>query len=100
MLAQQRLAQQQQQQQNQPPAAESVDPVQFLEALPPSLRQQVLADADDSQLALLPPQLAAEARSLRQQVERTQAARFAAMSRQFPFMSILPRSKSIFALYF
>lgn len=38
-------------------------------SLPASTRQQVLADIDDSQVALLPPDLRAEAQALRRQVE-------------------------------
>ena len=33
------------------------------------MRRQVLADMDDSQLNLLPPELASEAQSLRQELE-------------------------------
>lgn len=88
VLAQQRLAQQQ----NRPATSDTpFDPAVFMETLPPALRQQVLADADDSQFALLPPQFAAEARRLRTQLEQQQAVRFAAMSRQFPFMNLLNR---------
>lgn len=46
-----------------------VDPVSFLASLPSSLRQQVLADMDDSTVAVLPPDLAAEAQTLRRELE-------------------------------
>lgn len=46
-----------------------MDPVSFLASLPSSLRQQVLADMDDSTVAVLPPDLAAEAQALRRELE-------------------------------
>ncbi len=46
-----------------------VDPAGFIATLPSSLRQQVLADMDDSMLAVLPPGLASEAQSLRRELE-------------------------------
>ncbi|XP_022080949.1 E3 ubiquitin-protein ligase HUWE1-like [Acanthaster planci] len=46
-------------------ASEPVDPAAFIQNLPPGLRQTVLADMDDSVLALLPQELAAEAQALR-----------------------------------
>lgn len=45
------------------------DPATFLQSLPPALRQQVLADMDDSMVAILPPELAAEANVLRREME-------------------------------
>ena len=47
----------------------SLDPSSFIQSLPPSLRQQVLADMDDSMVAVLPPDLAAEANLLRRELE-------------------------------
>ena len=46
-----------------------VDPACFIQSLPPSLRQQVLADMDDSMVAVLPAELAAEASLLRHELE-------------------------------
>ncbi|XP_035825881.1 E3 ubiquitin-protein ligase HUWE1 isoform X3 [Aplysia californica] len=46
-----------------------VDPATFFSTLPTSLRQQVLSDMDDSMLAVLPPELAAEAQELRRDME-------------------------------
>lgn len=45
------------------------DPETFFQSLGPSLRQQVLADLDDSQVAILPADLAAEASVLRREME-------------------------------
>lgn len=47
-----------------------VDPANFITSLPPSLRRQVLADMDDSLLALLPPDLSSEAQNLRTELEQ------------------------------
>lgn len=47
-----------------------VDPASFIQTLPPALRRQVLADMDDSLLALLPGDLANEAQSLRSELEQ------------------------------
>ncbi|XP_059143196.1 E3 ubiquitin-protein ligase HUWE1-like isoform X5 [Physella acuta] len=46
-----------------------VDPATFFSTLSTSLRQQVLSDMDDSMLAVLPPELAAEAQELRRDME-------------------------------
>jgi len=46
-----------------------LDPASFIQSLPSSLRQQVLADMDDSMVAVLPTDLAAEASVLRREVE-------------------------------
>lgn len=48
---------------------EPVDPADFLSTLPPALRQSILADMEDSQMAVLPPDLAAEAQNLRREWE-------------------------------
>lgn len=46
-----------------------LDPANFIQSLPPALRQQVLADMDDSMVAILPADLAAEANVLRRELE-------------------------------
>ncbi|BFZ10773.1 hypothetical protein BsWGS_13813 [Bradybaena similaris] len=46
-----------------------LDPATFFSTLSTSLRQQVLSDMDDSMLAVLPPELAAEAQELRRDME-------------------------------
>lgn len=46
-----------------------LDPASFIQSLPASLRQQVLADMDDSMVAVLPSDLATEANVLRREVE-------------------------------
>jgi len=46
-----------------------LDPASFIQSLPSSLRQQVLSDMDDSMVAVLPSDLAAEANVLRREVE-------------------------------
>ncbi|XP_021341229.1 E3 ubiquitin-protein ligase HUWE1-like isoform X3 [Mizuhopecten yessoensis] len=72
VLAQQRTEQARLQAQStpaQPGTDTPVDPATFLATLPSSLRQQVLADMDDSMVAVLPPDLAAEAQSLRRELE-------------------------------
>lgn len=68
VLAQQRAEQQRLASQNTNPDT-PVDPDSFFRSLPPSLRRQVLSDLDDSQLRLLPPDIAGEARTLRQEYE-------------------------------
>ncbi|XP_054168845.1 E3 ubiquitin-protein ligase HUWE1-like isoform X3 [Oppia nitens] len=68
VLAQQRAEQQRIAQQTANPDT-PVDAGSFIGTLPPSLRRQVLADMDDSQLALLPPDVATEAQALRQELE-------------------------------
>ncbi|KAK7072125.1 E3 ubiquitin-protein ligase huwe1, partial [Halocaridina rubra] len=68
VLAQQRLEQQRQQAARANPD-DPMDPVSFLQTLPPSLRQTILADLEDSQFAALPPELAQEAQTLRRQRE-------------------------------
>ncbi|CAH1782935.1 unnamed protein product [Owenia fusiformis] len=70
VLAQQRAEQARLQATAAPPNPETpVDPASVLASLPPSLRQQVLADMDDSMVAVLPAELAAEAQSLRRDLE-------------------------------
>ena len=48
---------------------QNLDPAGFISSLPAMLRQQVLADMDDSMVAVLPPDLAAEAQLLRRELE-------------------------------
>ena len=48
-------------------AGQPIDNVRFLQNLPPDLRRSVLADMDDTELSHLPTEIAAEARSLRQE---------------------------------
>ncbi|KAK2707710.1 E3 ubiquitin-protein ligase HUWE1-like [Artemia franciscana] len=73
VLTQQRLEQQRIVPALVPSSAASTDQPEdsagFLQSLPTSLRQTVLADLEDSQIALLPPDLAAEAQRLRREWE-------------------------------
>ena len=71
VLAQQRAEQHRQSTTTANPANPEipVDPANFIATLPPTLRQQVLADMDDSMVAVLPPDLAAEANLLRRELE-------------------------------
>nr|XP_006822183.1 PREDICTED: E3 ubiquitin-protein ligase HUWE1-like [Saccoglossus kowalevskii] len=57
-----------------PSSQEPIDPALFIQNLPASLRQTVLQDMDDSNVALLPADMAAEAQALRRemQLRRTQ----------------------------
>lgn len=67
------LAQQRMEQRRQAAIAtnpeDPVDPAEFFQNLQPSLRQQILADMEDSQISVLPPELAAEAQNLRRELE-------------------------------
>ena len=49
---------------------ENVDPTTFIQTLPPELRQSVLSDMDESLVAMLSEELAAEALTLRSDAER------------------------------
>merc|ERR1719508_679258 len=69
VLAQQRLEQQRQNAAQADPTA-PVDPGEFLQTLPPSLRQSLLADMEESQISALPADLAAEAQNLRRDYEQ------------------------------
>ncbi|CAG2230370.1 E3 ubiquitin-protein ligase UPL2,E3 ubiquitin-protein ligase NEDD4-like,Probable E3 ubiquitin-protein ligase TOM1,E3 ubiquitin-protein ligase pub1,E3 ubiquitin-protein ligase Su(dx),Probable E3 ubiquitin-protein ligase hulA,E3 ubiquitin-protein ligase pub3,E3 ubiquitin-protein ligase TOM1-like,E3 ubiquitin-protein ligase NEDD4,NEDD4-like E3 ubiquitin-protein ligase WWP2,E3 ubiquitin-protein ligase UPL1,E3 ubiquitin-protein ligase ptr1,E3 ubiquitin-protein ligase Itchy,E3 ubiquitin-protein ligase HUWE1,E3 u len=72
VLAQQRAEQARLQalsQPAQPPSDAPVDPYSFFATLPTSLRRQVLAEMDDSMVAVLPSDLATEAQSLRRELE-------------------------------
>ena len=73
VLAQQRIEQQRQAAQQNPEAP--VDPGEFLQTLPESLRQSVLADMEESQIPSLPADLAAEAQVLRREFEQQQRHR-------------------------
>lgn len=48
---------------------DSMDPATFFQTLTPSLRNQLLSELEESQLTALPPELAAEAASLRRDME-------------------------------
>uniref|UniRef100_UPI00358F3842 E3 ubiquitin-protein ligase HUWE1 isoform X5 n=1 Tax=Myxine glutinosa TaxID=7769 RepID=UPI00358F3842 len=69
VLAQQRAEQQRREMAQNPNPEAPVDPVTFIQTLPSALRQSVLADMDDSLLAVLPPDIAAEAQTLRRELE-------------------------------
>ncbi|OTF71675.1 E3 ubiquitin-protein ligase HUWE1-like protein, partial [Euroglyphus maynei] len=69
VLAQQRSEQQRLNAQNTNPDT-PVDPDSFFRSLPPSLRRQILYDLDDSQVQVLPPEFANEARTLRREYEQ------------------------------
>lgn len=72
MLAQQRAEQARLTQQPVRESSDTADPASVIQSLPPSVRQQVLADMDDSMVAVLPPDLAAEANLLRRELEERQ----------------------------
>ena len=74
VLAQQRIEQQRQASAANPEAP--VDPGEFLQTLPESLRQSVLADMEESQISSLPADLAAEAQVLRRELETQQRNRY------------------------
>lgn len=74
VLAQQRIEQQRQAAQANPEAP--VDPGEFLQTLPESLRQTILADMEESQIASLPADLAAEAHLRRREMEQQQRSRY------------------------
>ena len=72
VLAQQRIEQQRQAAAANPEAP--IDAGEFLSTLPASLRQSVLADLEESQLPSLPAELAAEAQTLRRELEQRNRA--------------------------
>lgn len=77
-----RLAQERMENNSVPPPDTPVgadDAAALIESLPPTLRAQVLADADDTVLQVLPQNVAAEARRLRASYEAQQVMRFARM---------------------
>jgi len=53
----------------QPAVDDSMDPSTFIQTLPAELRQSVLSDMDESMVAVLSEELAAEAQSLRGDAE-------------------------------
>merc|ERR1719483_1882435 len=79
VLAQQRIEQQRQAAQANPEAP--VDPGEFLQTLPESLRQTILADMEESQIASLPADMAAEAHLRRRELEQTQRSSHSSISR-------------------
>ncbi len=81
VLAQQRIEQQRQATAANPEAP--VDPGEFLQTLPASLRQTVLADMEESQIPSLPAELAAEAQTLRRELEQQQRNRIMMHERYF-----------------
>ena len=73
VLAQQRMEQQRQAATVANPE-EPVDPGEFLQTLPAQLRQSVLADMEESQIPSLPAEYAAEAQTLRREIEQRNRA--------------------------
>ncbi|KAL2104073.1 hypothetical protein ACEWY4_000941 [Coilia grayii] len=73
VLAQQRAEQQRRELSQQPPQGDqTLDPVTFIQTLPSELRRSVLEDMEDSVLAVMPPDIAAEAAALRREQEARQ----------------------------
>ncbi|XP_046895555.1 E3 ubiquitin-protein ligase HUWE1 isoform X4 [Hypomesus transpacificus] len=73
VLAQQRAEQQRRELSQQPPTSDTpLDPVTFIQTLPSELRRSVLEDMEDSVLAVMPPDIAAEAAALRREQEARQ----------------------------
>lgn len=73
VLAQQRAEQQRRELAQQPPQGDTpLDPVTFIQTLPTELRRSVLEDMEDSVLAVMPPDIAAEAAALRREQEARQ----------------------------
>nr|XP_057941106.1 E3 ubiquitin-protein ligase HUWE1 isoform X7 [Doryrhamphus excisus] len=73
VLAQQRAEQQRREVSQQPPQGDTpLDPVTFIQTLPSELRRSVLEDMEDSVLAVMPPDIAAEAAALRREQEARQ----------------------------
>uniref|UniRef100_A0A3P8UPN2 E3 ubiquitin-protein ligase HUWE1 n=1 Tax=Cynoglossus semilaevis TaxID=244447 RepID=A0A3P8UPN2_CYNSE len=73
VLAQQRAEQQRRELSQQPPHGDTpLDPVTFIQTLPSELRRSVLEDMEDSVLAVMPPDIAAEAAALRREQEARQ----------------------------
>ncbi|XP_037929563.1 E3 ubiquitin-protein ligase HUWE1 [Teleopsis dalmanni] len=75
VLLQQRIEQQRQAAQSVNPD-DPVDAAAFFQNLPDSLRQTILTDMEESQMASLPPDLAAEAQNLRREWESRNNSRF------------------------
>ncbi|KAF6724675.1 E3 ubiquitin-protein ligase HUWE1 [Oryzias melastigma] len=73
VLAQQRAEQQRRELAQQPTQGDTpLDPVTFIQTLPSELRRSVLEDMEDSVLAVMPPDIAAEAAALRREQEARQ----------------------------
>nr|DBA13759.1 TPA: hypothetical protein GDO54_017098 [Pyxicephalus adspersus] len=72
VLAQQRAEQQQQELAQSSTLDTSMDPVTFIQTLPSDLRRSVLEDKEDSILAVMTPEIAAEAQALRREQEARQ----------------------------
>ncbi|XP_071229522.1 E3 ubiquitin-protein ligase HUWE1-like isoform X18 [Salvelinus alpinus] len=73
VLAQQRAEQQRRELSQQPTQGDTpLDPVTFIQTLPSELRRSVLEDMEDSVLAVMPPDIAAEAAALRREQEARQ----------------------------
>ncbi|XP_073669096.1 E3 ubiquitin-protein ligase HUWE1 isoform X4 [Paramisgurnus dabryanus] len=73
VLAQQRAEQQRRELSQQPSQGDQpLDPVTFIQTLPSELRRSVLEDMEDSVLAVMPPDIAAEAAALRREQEARQ----------------------------
>ncbi|XP_020278772.1 E3 ubiquitin-protein ligase HUWE1 isoform X2 [Pseudomyrmex gracilis] len=68
VLAQQRMEQQRHAAASANPE-DPVDAVAFFQNMPPSLRQAILTDMEESQISVLPPELAQEAQNLRREWE-------------------------------
>ncbi|MGH0140167.1 UNVERIFIED_CONTAM: hypothetical protein FKN15_070494 [Acipenser sinensis] len=69
VLAQQRAEQQRRELSQTPTGDSPLDPVTFIQTLPSELRRSVLEDMEDSVLAVMPPDIAAEAQALRREQE-------------------------------
>ncbi|XP_058874630.1 E3 ubiquitin-protein ligase HUWE1 [Acipenser ruthenus] len=69
VLAQQRAEQQRRELSQTPTGDAPLDPVTFIQTLPSELRRSVLEDMEDSVLAVMPPDIAAEAQALRREQE-------------------------------
>ncbi|XP_036596594.1 E3 ubiquitin-protein ligase HUWE1-like, partial [Trichosurus vulpecula] len=72
VLAQQRAEQQRRELAQNASSDTPMDPVTFIQTLPSDLRRSVLEDMEDSVLAVMPPDIAAEAQALRREQEAWQ----------------------------
>ncbi|GAB0202336.1 E3 ubiquitin-protein ligase HUWE1 [Grus japonensis] len=72
VLAQQRAEQQRRELAQATSSDAPMDPVTFIQTLPSELRRSVLEDMEDSVLAVMPPDIAAEAQALRREQEARQ----------------------------
>ncbi|XP_066470425.1 E3 ubiquitin-protein ligase HUWE1 isoform X2 [Tiliqua scincoides] len=72
VLAQQRAEQQRRELAQNTSSDTPMDPVTFIQTLPSDLRRSVLEDMEDSVLAVMPPDIAAEAQALRREQEARQ----------------------------